>query len=70
MIGNTIVARSAFGVQPTGMKNAVMMPQAMSAGMFGMIIPEMKVPNFWIAMRAPPGRFVSGDVVVMSLPLS
>src|SRR5215217_7899193 len=58
------------GVKPFSMKNAVMKPQAMKAAMFGMIIPERNVPNFWIATRAPPGRLVCGDVVVIMLPLS
>ena len=42
------------GVQPVSMKNAVMKPQAMNAAMFGMIMPERKVPNFCTATRAPP----------------
>ena len=45
MNGPTMVARSALGVHPTAMKNAVKMPHAMSAGMFGMIMPLRKVPN-------------------------
>ncbi len=47
------------------MNRAVMNPQAMNAAMFGMIMPLRNVPNLWTATRAPPGRFVSGDVVVM-----
>jgi len=35
------------------MKNAVMKPQAMNAAMFGMIIPDRNVPNFWTAILAP-----------------
>src|SRR5215213_11172822 len=42
------------GVQPVSMKNAVMKPQAMKAAMFGMIMPDRKVPNFCTATRAPP----------------
>ncbi len=37
----------AFGVQPTGMKNAVTRPHAMIAAMLGMIMFDKKVPNFW-----------------------
>ena len=42
------------GVHPFSMKKAVMRPHAMKAAMFGMIMPERKVPNFWTATRAPP----------------
>src|SRR5918992_1914626 len=42
------------GVQPDSMKNAVMKPQAMKAAMFGMIMPDRKVPNFWTATRTLP----------------
>src|SRR5919107_79322 len=42
------------GVQPVSMKNAVMKPQAMKAAMFGMIMPDRKVPNFWTATRVVP----------------
>src|SRR5215203_4604093 len=42
------------GVKPFSMKNAVMKPQAMKAAMFGMIMPDRKVPNFCTATRAPP----------------
>ena len=42
----------------------------MNAAMFGMIMPDRNVPNLWTATRAPPGRFVSGDVVVIVVPLS
>lgn len=52
MVGATIVARSALGVQPTSMKNAVNRPQAMSAGMLGMIMFDRKVPNFCTLTRA------------------
>ena len=37
------------------MKNAVIKPQAMNAAMFGMIIPDRNVPNFWTAIRVPLG---------------
>src|SRR5918999_1216823 len=42
------------GVQPDSMKNAVMKPQAIKAAMFGMIMPDRKVPNFWTATRVLP----------------
>ena len=45
IIGPTSPARASFGVQPVGMKNAVMNPHAMNAAMFGMIMPDRNVPN-------------------------
>ena len=44
--GPTIVAIFSLGVHPTGMKNAVIRPQAMIAPMFGMIMLDRNVPNF------------------------
>jgi hypothetical protein len=41
------------GNGPFSMNSAVMKPQAMNAAMFGMIIPDRKVPNFWTATLAP-----------------
>ena len=41
------------GNGPFSMNNAVMKPQAMNAAMFGMIIPDRNVPNFWTAILAP-----------------
>jgi len=38
--------RAATGVQPSGMKKAVMMPHAMKIAMLGMTMPERNVPNF------------------------
>src|SRR5688500_14811516 len=49
------------GNGPFSMKSAVMKPQAMKAAMFGMIIPERNVPNFWTATLAPDPR--AGAVV-------
>ena len=46
IIGPTSFAIVSFGVQPVGMKNAVMRPQAMNAPMFGITI----------AARLPPKR--------------
>jgi len=46
MNGPTIVDKSLFGVNPAEMKNIVKMPHAISAGMFGMIMPDRNVPNF------------------------
>ena len=40
IIGPTISARSALGVQPSGMNSAVMKPKAMNAPMLGMTMPE------------------------------
>ena len=34
------------------MTNAVKIPHAISAGMFGMIMPERNVPNFWTATES------------------
>src|SRR5690349_2010276 len=70
IIGPTSAASDSFGVNPAGMKNIVTMPQAMKAAMFGRIMLDRNEPNFCTATRAPPGRFVSGDVVVMRMPLS
>ena len=53
-MGSTRVAIFSFGVHPLGMKNAVIMPQAINAPIFGMIIDDKKVPNFWTATRMPP----------------
>ena len=53
MVGPTIVAIFSFGVHPTGMKNAVIRPQAMIAPMFGMIMLDRNVPNFCTWTRAP-----------------
>src|SRR5690606_34976286 len=55
--------------QPLSMKRAVMMPQAMKAAMFGMIMPDRNVPNLCTRTRAPP-CVVAGDVVVMMSSLS
>jgi hypothetical protein len=41
----------ATGVHPDSMKKAVIKPQAMNAAIFGMIMPDRKVPNFWTATR-------------------
>ncbi|GAB3043635.1 hypothetical protein GCM10027079_04940 [Sediminivirga luteola] len=41
------------------------MPQAMSAGILGMIMPDMNDPTFWTPMRKDPGAFASADVAVM-----
>jgi hypothetical protein len=48
------------GVKPFSIKNAVIKPQAMNAAMFGMIIPDRKVPNFCTATRALPALLVLG----------
>src|SRR5215207_5578901 len=69
IIGPTSSASVSLGVKPAGMKNIVTMPQAMKAAMFGRIMLDRNVPNLWTATRAPPGRFVSADVVVMVMPL-
>ena len=46
MDGPTTVAIFSLGVHPSGMKNAVIRPQAMIAPMFGMIMLDRNVPNF------------------------
>src|SRR5688500_14130045 len=50
------------GNGPFSMKSAVMKPQAMNAAMFGMIMPDRKVPNFCTATLAP--ELPVGAVVV------
>ena len=67
MNGPTIVERSAFGVHPTSMKNAVKMPHAMSAGMFGMIMPDRYVPKRWTPTRALLVPVAGTDAVVMAV---
>src|SRR6185312_4468846 len=59
--------RRPFGAHPVWMNRAVMMPHAMKAARFGMIIPLRKVPKRWTPTRAPPPDFVAVgvDVVVM-----
>ena len=56
-MGPTMEPIFSFGVKPAGMNRAVMMPQAMKAPMFGMIMEERKVPNFCTRTRAPPFFF-------------
>src|SRR3954452_2445427 len=53
MPGPTIVAIFSFGVHPTGMKNAVIKPQAMIAPMFGMTMLDKNVPTLCAWTRAP-----------------
>ena len=50
------------------MKNAVMKPQAMNAAMFGMIMPDRKVPNFWTAIRVLLGFFAGVSACASLLP--
>src|SRR5918998_1398138 len=59
--------RPPTGVHPVSMKNAVMKPQAMKAAMFGMIMPDRKVPNFCTAMRAPELLVAVSAVVTVCL---
>ena len=68
MIGPTIVARSAFGSQPTSMNRAVSSPHAISAGMLGMIMLDRNVPNFCTWTLAPEpvrGRECCGHADVL-----
>jgi hypothetical protein len=51
--------RIPFGVHPVWMKKAVMIPQAMKAGMFGMTIPLRNVPNRWMRTLAPDPEVVA-----------
>src|SRR3954466_14334675 len=69
MPGPTMVAIFSFGVQPTGMKNAVSRPHAMTDEMLGMIMFEQKVTNFWMWMRTEV-RSCGGAVAVTMLVLS
>ncbi len=59
--GPTTVAIFSLGVQPTGMKNAVIRPHAMIAAMLGMIMFDRNVPNRWTWTRALT-RSGAGDV--------
>jgi hypothetical protein len=38
----------------------------MNAAMFGMIIPDRNVPNFWTAIRVPPDFFAGTSVDVLT----
>src|SRR3954453_18545116 len=73
MVGPTIVAIFSFGVHPSGMKNAVIRPQAMIAAMFGMIIMDRKVPNFCTRTRKlvldPPEVLAVVAIEAIFLPL-
>ena len=62
MAGPTMVARSALGHQPTSMNRAVSRPQAISAGMLGMIMLDRNVPNFCTWTRAPGRGVVCVDM--------
>src|SRR6478609_5965903 len=64
-----MLAMSLLGIGPSAMKRAVMMPQAMNAGMFGMTMFERKVPKRCTWTRAPPGFLVVvSDAVVIMVP--
>jgi hypothetical protein len=65
MVGPTIVAIFSLGVQPTGMKKAVMIPQAMIAPMLGMIMFDRKVPNRWTWTRIPLRGWAASVVVAI-----
>ena len=52
-IGPTISAKLSFGIQPAGMNNAVMNPQAMNAPIFGMTIALRNRPNFCMSSCIP-----------------
>jgi hypothetical protein len=41
------------------------MPHAINAGIFGMIMPDRNVPNFWTATRVPPLAGVEVSTAVM-----
>ncbi len=59
IIGPTSSASFSFGVQPVGMKRAVIRPHAMNALILGMIMPARYPPNFWTRARAlVPSRFL------------
>ena len=68
-MGPTIVAIFSFGIHPSGMKNAVIRPQAMIAAMFGMIMMDRKVPNFCTWTRAPTRGGALVAVEAICLPL-
>ena len=54
------------GVKPFSMKNAVKMPHAMSAGMFGITMFDSDVPTFCSATRGLKPRGASVAVVITS----
>ena len=56
-----------MGVHPTSMKNAVKMPHAMSAGMFGMIMPDRNVPKRWTPTLALLAPVAGADAVVIAV---
>src|SRR6476646_4386133 len=73
MPGPTTVAIFSFGVHPTGMKKAVIRPQAMIAPMFGMTMLDRNVPNCCTRTRAlvpdPDGpEVVVAVVAIVSFP--
>src|SRR3972149_5729808 len=45
IIGPTSLANVSFGIQPVGINNAVIKPQARIAPMLGMTMPARKPPN-------------------------
>src|SRR6478672_1217670 len=55
IIGPTSLARVSFGVQPVGITNAVISPQAMNAPMLGITIAARLPPNRWTrSCTVPP----------------
>src|SRR2546430_8508106 len=64
IIGPTSLARFPLGVQPVGMKKAVIKPQAMNAPIFGMTIPAMKPP--YRCIRSCIRDTSSGGIVLLS----
>ena len=68
MAGPTTVAIFSFGVHPSGMKNAVIRPQAMIAPMFGMIMLDRNVPNFCTWTRNDVRDAVASVTVAMLTP--
>src|SRR6476660_983306 len=65
MPGPTTVAIFSFGIHPSGMKKAVIRPQAMIAPMFGMIMLDRNVPNCWTRMRV----LVRGAAAVVAVAM-
>src|SRR6476659_2199056 len=70
MPGPTMVAIFSLGVHPTGMKKAVMRPQAMIAPMLGITMFDKKVPNFWTCTRAEVRGAGVCVAVAMPVPFS
>src|SRR5690242_8411679 len=60
---------TAIGNGPFSMNRAVIKPHAMNAAIFGMIIPDRNVPNFWTATRVLDVLLAGAASVLTTGPL-